>query len=229
MGNESTISKKAAPNVQAAARAVRARLSLRRGIAEVVADLALALGTLLVLFGLFMGWQTWLVVRQTAATEALAQARQDVAQRIALVVADKRGQVVKALADPALVAQLAAKDDVQTRDAVAQRIKAEVGGARTVTLYSAQMNEVLHGNLQKFGYARAAQLMSVASNDNVGPAQSPVTHILSFAGPITGPDGKVLAYATIDFRDAPLLVALHSARVSAGRLDLRQSNKAAGD
>jgi hypothetical protein len=41
--------------VQAAARAVRARLSLRRGIAAVVADFVLALGTLLVLFGLFMG------------------------------------------------------------------------------------------------------------------------------------------------------------------------------
>src|SRR5690348_5579181 len=100
MDNESTIEKKAAPNVQGAARAVRARLSLRRGIAELVADVVLALGTLLVLFGLFMGWQAWLAKRQTDAAQTLVQARQDVAQQIALIVADKRAQVVKALTQP---------------------------------------------------------------------------------------------------------------------------------
>ncbi|HEX5352973.1 MAG TPA: phosphomannomutase/phosphoglucomutase, partial [Rhodanobacteraceae bacterium] len=225
MDNGPTIDKKTTPNVQTAARAVRARLSLRRGIAEVVADLALALGTLLVLFGLFMGWQTWLVVRQTNATQALAQARQNVAQKIALVVADDRVQVVKALNNPALVAQLVANDDPQTRVAVAQRLKAQLNDAQAVTLYTAQLNEVLHGNLQQLGYSRAAQLVSALSDNDVGPAQSPVEHVLSFAGPVTGPDGKVLAYATVDFHDSPLRVALRSAGVSEGRLDLRQSNK----
>jgi hypothetical protein len=60
MDDESTIDKKATPKAHSAARAVRARLSLRRGFAALVADLALALGTLLVLFGVFMGWQAWL-------------------------------------------------------------------------------------------------------------------------------------------------------------------------
>jgi phosphomannomutase/phosphoglucomutase len=225
MDNESTIDKKATPNVHAAARALRARLSLRRGIAEVVADLVLALGTLLVLFGLFMGWQAWLAARQTSAAQALQQARQDVAQKIALIVADRRAQVVRVLTQPALVAQLAASGDPQTRDAVAQRIKAEVKDADAVALYSPQLNEVLRGNLQQLGYARAAQLMSSVNDDDVGPAQSPQAKTLSFAGPITGVDGKVLAYATVDFHDSGVRIALHSARISAGRLELRQSNK----
>src|SRR6185437_9820684 len=181
MDNESTINKKATPNVQAAARAVRARLSLRRGIAELASDLVLALGTLLVLFGLFMAWQAWLAARQT--------------------------------------------DDAQTRDAAAQRIKAELQDADAVTLYSAQLNEVLHGNLQQLGYARAAQLMSSLNDQDVGRAQSPQAKRLSFAGPIVGTDGKVLAYATIDFHDTAVRIALHSARIPAGRLELKQSNK----
>jgi len=225
MDDESTIDKKATPKAHSAARAVRARLSLRRGFAALVADLALALGTLLVLFGLFMGWQAWLAKRQTDAAQTLVQARQDVAQKIGLIVADKRAQVVKALTQPALVAQLAAPDDAQTRAAVAQRIKAEVKGAEAVTLYTPQLNEVLRGNLQQLGYARAAQLMSVLSDADIGPAQSPQSKTLSFAGPITGADGAVLAYATVDFRDTPVRIALHSARITAGRLELRQSNK----
>jgi len=211
--------------VQAAARAVRARFSLRRGIAAVVADLFLALGTLLVLFGLFMGWQAWLTWRQGNAAQDLVQAKQDAAQKIALIVADRRTQVVKALAQPALAAELAANDDAPTRAAATQQIKAEVHDAQAVTLYSAQLNEVLHGNLMQLGYARAAQLMSSSSDDDVGPAQSPVSRVMSFAGPVIGADGKPLAFVTIDFPDSALRIALHSVPVSAGRVDLRQSNK----
>ncbi|HLI18577.1 MAG TPA: phosphomannomutase/phosphoglucomutase [Rhodanobacteraceae bacterium] len=224
MDNDSTASKPSnAQQVQSAARAVGARLSLRRGFAAVVADLVLALGTLLVLFGLFMGWQAWLAERQSAATQELGQAKQDVALKIGSVIADRRAQVVKALTRPALIAELVANDDAPTRDAAAKQIKAELHDAEAVTLYSAQLNEVLHGNLQQFGYARAAQLSAALSSDDVGPAQSPAAHILSFAGPISGPDGKVLAYATVDFRDSPLRVALHSAPISAGRLEWRQT------
>ncbi|MBN8736605.1 MAG: phosphomannomutase/phosphoglucomutase [Xanthomonadales bacterium] len=223
MVNESTGVKKKTPDVQAAARAVGARFSLRRGIAEIVADLALALGTLLALFGLFMGWQAWLLTRQTADAEALAQARLDAAQKIALIIADERAQVVKALGQPTLAAQLA--DDDATRSAVAQLIKAGLKDARAVTLYSNQLNEVLHGNLQQLGYARAAQLMSALSDGDIGAAQAPVAHVTSFAGPIPGPDGKPLAWATVDFSDAPLRIVLAGAQVREGRLDLRQSTQ----
>ncbi|MGH8145167.1 MAG: phosphomannomutase/phosphoglucomutase [Rhodanobacteraceae bacterium] len=224
MSNDSAVGK--TPDIQAAARAMRARFSLRRGIAEVVADLALAIGTLLVLFALFMGWQTWLVMRQNDAATSLVQARQDTAQKIALIVADKRTQVIEALSRPAVIAMLAANDDEQTRAATARRIQSEIHDAQAVTLYSPQLNEVLHGNLQQLGYARATQLMDALSHGALGPAESPIPHMLSFAGPITGADGKVLAYATVDFRDSPLRIALHSARVRAGRLDLRQTGKA---
>ncbi|HKT42669.1 MAG TPA: phosphomannomutase/phosphoglucomutase [Rhodanobacteraceae bacterium] len=224
--NDSTASKASnAQQMQAAARAVRARFSLRRGIAAVVADLLLALGTLLVLFGLFMGWQAWLTWRQANAAQALVQARQDAAQKIALIIAERRAQVVKALSQPALVAELAANDDAPARAAAAQTVKAEIKDASGVTLYSPQLNEVLHGNLAQLGYARAAQLMSSLSEDDVGPAQSPAPRVVSFAGPVMGADGKPLAFATIDFPDSALRGVLQSLQVSAGRVDLRQSNK----
>jgi phosphomannomutase/phosphoglucomutase len=211
--------------VQAAARAVKARFSLRRGIAAIVADLLLAAGTLLCLFGLFMGWQAWLAWHQGSATQALLQVRQQVAQKIAVIVAGQRAEVGIALARPALVAQLTAADDPATRDAAAQALKTGFHDAQAVTVYSAQLNEVLHGNLGLLGYARAAQLMTTLSEDDVGPAQSPVPKVVSYAGPIMGANGKPLAYATVDFSDAPLRAALQAAGVSAGRIDLRQSNK----
>ncbi|HEX5489604.1 MAG TPA: phosphomannomutase/phosphoglucomutase [Rhodanobacteraceae bacterium] len=225
MGNDSV---RKTGNVQTAARAVRTRLSLRRGFAEVVADLALAVGTLLVLFALFMFWQAWQITRQTAAAQELVQARQQASRKIASIVAARRAEVGRALAQPALVAQLAASDDPEERAAAARRIKAEMEGAQSVTLYSPQLNEVLHGDLQQLqhlGYARAAQLMSTLSGEDLGPAQSPVARTLSFAGPVVGPGDKVLAYATVDFHDSPLRVALHAASVSAGRLELRQTGK----
>ncbi|MBS0381018.1 MAG: phosphomannomutase/phosphoglucomutase [Proteobacteria bacterium] len=163
--------------------------------------------------------------RQADDTAVLTRARQDVAQKIGLLITDERGQVAKALAQPALVAQLAGNDDAATRAAAAQQIKSELQDARAVTLYSNQLNEVLHGNLQQLGYARAAQLMSAVSNNDIGPAQAPVSHIFSFAGPITGADGKALAWATVDFSDAPLRIMLASARIGAGGLDLRQSTQ----
>ncbi|HET9817843.1 MAG TPA: phosphomannomutase/phosphoglucomutase [Rhodanobacteraceae bacterium] len=225
MGNESVTK---TGNVQTAARAVRTRLSLRRGFAEVVADLALAIGTLLALFALFMFWQAWQITRQTGAAQELVQARQQAAREITLIVAARRAEIERALAQPALVAQLAANDDPQVRTDAAARIKAEVDGVQAVTLYSPQLNEVLHGDLQQLqqlGYARAAQLMSTLSGEGVGPAQSPVPRTLSIAGPVVGPDGKVLAYATVDFHDSPLRIALHASSVGAGRLELRQTGK----
>jgi phosphomannomutase/phosphoglucomutase len=223
MGNESTGTK--TPAVHAAARAVRARFSLRRGIAEVSADLVLALGTLLVLFGLFMGWQTWQIDRQAAATQALARGKQQAAREIASIVAARRAEVARALAQPAVVAQLSSDDDAASRTAAAERIKTNVDRAQAVTLYSPQLNEVLHGNLQQLGYARAAQLMSALSDGGLGPAQSPAARTLSFAGPILGPDGTVLAYATVDFRDSPLRIAMSIPGIRSGRLELRQTGK----
>jgi phosphomannomutase/phosphoglucomutase len=223
MGNEWTGTK--TPAVHAAARAVRARFSLRRGIAEVSADLVLALGTLLVLFGLFMGWQTWQIDRQTAATQALARGKQQAAREIASIVAARRAEVARALAQPAVVAQLSSDDDAASRTAAAERIKTNVDRAQAVTLYSPQLNEVLHGNLQQLGYARAAQLMSALSDGGLGPAQSPAARTLSFAGPILGPDGTVLAYATVDFRDSPLRIAMSMPGIRSGRLELRQTGK----
>jgi phosphomannomutase/phosphoglucomutase len=228
MADESTAEKSTgARQVQAAAhaaRALRARLSLRRGLAAVVADLALALGTLLLLFGLFMGWQAWLAWNQTSAARALLDAKQAVAGKIALIIADKRAELTQALTQPALIAQLAANNDDAARTAAAAQIKAQIHDAQAVQLYSTQLNEVLHGNLQQLGYARAAQLMHALDADALGPAQSPRAKTLSFAGPIIGADGKVLAYATVDFRDAAIRIALHSAPVRAGRLEWIQTN-----
>ncbi|HEU0277539.1 MAG TPA: phosphomannomutase/phosphoglucomutase [Rhodanobacteraceae bacterium] len=197
----------------------------RRQRAAAASNLVLALGTLGVLFALFMGWQAWLIAHQASATRTLLEAKAHVAATLTDIVDDRRTAVARALGAPQLIAELAANDDAATRASAAAEVKAELHDALDVTFYSAQLNELLHGNLQQLGYARASQLMAVMSSGQVGPAQSPASHVLSFAAPVIGPDHKILAYASIDFRDSALRIALHSAPVTAGRLDLRQSNR----
>ncbi len=197
----------------------------RRQRASVAGDVLLALATLGVLFALFMAWQAWLIARQAHATEVLTQARTHVAATLGNLIEDRRTAVARALGAPELISDLMTDDDADARKAAAARVKAELPDALAVTFYSAQLTELLHGNLQQLGYARAAQLMAVMSKGEVGPAQSPAAHVLSFAGPVIGPGSKVLAYATVDYRDSPLRIALHSAGVEDGRLDLRQSNR----
>ncbi len=224
MADDAKPTKRILPDLQGKARAVRARFNLRRGIAEVVSDALLAVGTLLVLFALFMGWQSWLIVHQAHVAQSLTRMKSMTAQAVASVVAGKREEVTAALNDPALRRQLVANDDAATRAAVARQMRASLGDAAAVALYSPQLSEVLRGNLQQVGFARAAQLMKAFSSGNLGPAESPKPHILSFAGPIKAADGTVLAWATVDFRDSPLRIALQSAPVGGGRMDLRQSN-----
>jgi phosphomannomutase/phosphoglucomutase len=202
-------------------RAARAR----RQRAAAVSNVVLALGTLGVLFALFMGWQAWLIAHQSRAIAALAQAKSAVAAKLGNLIDDRRAAVARALGSPELIANLMASDSEAARQAGAAAVKAALPDALAVRFYGAQLNELLHGNLAQLGYARAAQLMAVMSAGAIGPAQSPSAHVVSFAGPVIGPDSKVLAYASIDFRDSALRIALHSAGIGAGRLDLRQSNR----
>jgi len=211
---------------RAIARVVGARFSLRRGVTEIAVDLVFALAILLVLFAAFMFWQAWLASRQVDAVQSLARGKADAVRQVAAVIATRRAEVVAALAQPRLRELLSANDDDTARTAAAEMMKAAIPDAREVTFYSPQLKEVLHGNLRKLGYSRAAQLMRAQDSNTIAPAEVRLSgpRSLSFIAPLAGDGGQVLAYVAVDFPEAPLRQAFESVEVPAGHLDLREGD-----
>jgi len=206
-------------------RASRARLALRGGAAELGADIAFALGVLLLLGVAFMGWQAWLIVRQTQATQALTEAKTQALQRTAATVATQR-RTIERMLDSASLRDALAQGDQAGRERAAQLVKALLPQVSRAGFYSAALQEVLNGNLQEVGYARAAQLLRAQSSDAAVPvevsARTPKT--LSYVQPVDDAQHKLLGYAAIEMPFSTVLGAFNSIPVGAGRLDLRQGD-----
>ncbi|HXS73813.1 MAG TPA: phosphomannomutase/phosphoglucomutase [Rhodanobacteraceae bacterium] len=203
--------------------ALRARFDLHRGMAELAADLALALSVLLLLAVAFMAWQAWLIARQSQATQALTQDKVQAVQKVAAALDLQRRKVDEALASPTLH-QALASNDAAGRDRAAQLLRTALPQARAVMFYSA--DDILGASLQKLGYARAEQLTRALSSGAATPlevrALPPQT--LSFVQPVDDARGTALAYAAVELPFTRARAAFESIEMESGRLDLRQGD-----
>jgi len=184
-------------------------------------QLPLAGGTLLLLVGLFCGWQTWLIANEKSAIEHVHAAQNEAVQVLATEIANERAHVVQALAaaDPTALMSDPAKAAADLRQQLPQ--------AKKLELYSGDLNEVLHANYREFGYAKAAQLMTAQSVDGTPPAQS-VSYgngdrRLSLVIPLGSPS-QVKAWVWVELPFAPLQQRFESISPAGGRLDLRQGD-----
>lgn len=202
-----------------------ARFDLRRGAGELAADLALALGALLLLWAIFMGWQAWLIARETQAASTLSVDKVEAVQALAAELTQERRRVDLALGSTVVHAALA-QNDQAGRERAAGLVRASLPQAREVTFYSPMLNEVLKGNLQTLGYARAAQLLRAQTDNAPTPLEvrtrAPWT--LSLVQPVNDARGAVLAYAAVDLPFATEHIRFASLDVRVGRLDLRQGD-----
>ncbi len=205
--------------------ALRARFNRSRGAAELAADIAFALMILLVLFALFMAWQSWLIARESGATQSLAQEKAQALQSVSGAISAQRREVDRALANVGVRTALGSGDEA-SRAHAAQLLHALLPRAREVAFYSASLDEVLKGNLQQLGYARAAQLLRAQGDNAAAPVEvraRPVRTV-SYAEPVMDAHGTPLAYAVIDMPFAPVRAAFETIEVDAGRVDLRQGD-----
>jgi phosphomannomutase/phosphoglucomutase len=184
----------------------------------------LALGTLLLLLGVFCAWQTWLIADEGNATVRVQQASDEAVQQLAQVVAAQRDTVQKATAslDPALL-----QGD---RAALVAALRAKLPQAQQLDVYSGSLDEVVHANFHEFGYAKAAQLMAAQTADGLPPVQS-VSHgagdrRLSLVLPL-GPSQQAQAWLWVELPFAPEQQAFESVSPAGGRLDLRQGDASA--
>ncbi|WP_184419475.1 phosphomannomutase/phosphoglucomutase [Rhodanobacter sp. MP7CTX1] len=185
-------------------------------------QLLLAGGTLLLMAGLFCGWQTWLIANESNAIERVHAAQNEAVKVLSAEIASERGNVMRVLAtaDPNTLMS----DPVKAAAALRQQLPQ----ARKLELYSGDLNEVLHANYREFGYAKAAQLMAAQGADGMPPAQS-VSYgkgdrRLSLVIPL-GSSSQVKAWAWVELPFAPLQQRFESVSPAGGRLDLRQGNE----
>ncbi|MEO6967817.1 MAG: phosphomannomutase/phosphoglucomutase [Rhodanobacteraceae bacterium] len=211
--------------------ALRARFDRSRGMAELAADLALALGVLLLIGMVFMAWQAWLIARQAQAAQDLVQAKAQALQQVGAEIALQQKKVDRTLGDPALRAALA-QGDAAGRGRAAQLARGLLPDLHDAVFYSAGLDEALNVNIQQFGVANAtahelaARLLHVQSGD---PSARVEVHahppqMISFVQAVVDQQGNTLAYAAVEMPFAPVRAAFAAADLGPGRLDLRQGD-----
>ncbi|HEY0178900.1 MAG TPA: hypothetical protein VGC30_04605, partial [Dokdonella sp.] len=189
--------------------------------------LSLACATLLLVAGAFFAWQSWLTLRAQSRIEAADNARTTAAAAVTARIRHDAERAQNALADPA-VAQALADGGEQGRAAAEATLRRALPDLGAVEFFSADLDEVLSGDLSAIGYAKAAALMQA----KVGGAQ-PRAQVgtdkqrgqqLMFALPVRVGDAT-RAYAVVELPFAPVLAAFRAAAATAGtRLDLRQGD-----
>jgi len=204
---------------------LRARFNRHRGVAELAADIAFALMLLLLLFAAFMAWQAWLIARQSGAVQGLAQDKAQALAGVTAAVAAQRTEVERALDDPRLRTALDGGDP-PSREHAAQLLRALLPEARNAVFYGAALDEVLKGNLQQIGYARASQLMRAQSDSAAAPVEvhALAPQIVSYAQPMVDEHGATLAYVAVDMPFTRVQAAFDAVAVDVGRMDLREGD-----
>ena len=181
----------------------------------------LAGGTLLLAFGIFCAWQTWLLADQGSAVEEVHATQNQAVQVLGKEITAEHDQVTTAIAGTDTSALPA--DPAPALAAIKQRLPQ----ALNVELYSAGLDEVLHANYRNFGYAKAAQLMAAPDIQGDPPVQSQLKGVgdrrLTIVMPL-GPQQKPAAWVWVELPFAPVAQSFNALAVGSGRLELHQSS-----
>ncbi len=181
----------------------------------------LAGGTLLLAFGIFCAWQTWLIADQGSAVEEVHATQNQAVQVLGKEITAEHDQVTTAIAGTDTSALPA--DPAPALAAIKQRLPQ----ALNVELYSAGLDEVLHANYRNFGYAKAAQLMAAPDIQGDPPVQSQLKGVgdrrLTIVMPL-GPQQKPAAWVWVELPFAPVAQSFNALAVGSGRLELHQSS-----
>src|SRR4051812_41374936 len=113
----------------------------------------LAIGTTLLVLGLFFSWQAWLVWgEETRAAEADA-VRASAITAINATLHQNVQRVQDALATPEVLEALSQGPD--GRAAATDALKKALPDLRDAEFYSPTLDEIIAGDIAKFGYAKA--------------------------------------------------------------------------
>jgi len=183
-----------------------------------------ALAAVLIVVGAIALWQAWLIWSvQRGAAQADA-VRQQTATAIAALVRDDQQAIAQAIQDASVQQALQQEEG---RVAAAAALRRLLPNATDAEFFSANLDEVLSGDLRVLGYAKAAALMQAKINPEQPLAEmrkeKDGSQQLMIAMP-TRVGGSVVAFAVVEQPFVPILQTFRQARVHDARLDLRQGD-----
>ena len=205
---EAVVKKKARPS-RLKAMLVRFGPSLR-----VLVPIAFA--TLLLALAGFFAWQGWLVWQTEHGAVEADRVRADTIIAIAGQIGRERQHAQQALLDPAVQQALGGAEDAPARAAAATAMKRLLPGATDVEFFSPNLDEVLSGDLQLIGYAKAAELMQAKVNPARPLAETRIEkdagRQLMLALPAKVGD-RTVAVAVVELPFEPILRTFLAARI----------------
>jgi phosphomannomutase/phosphoglucomutase len=187
--------------------------------------LPLAIGTALLILGIFFSWQAWLVWSEERGAREADTVRASAITAIAATLHQNLQRVQDALASPDVTGPLAegAAGHAAASEALA-KVLPDLDG---VEFYSPGLDEIIAGDLARFGYAKAQMLMQAKSTASPAPLQARIDKAkgprLAIALPVRSGDATV-AFAVVYMPFEPVLRAFHASHISGARLDLRQGD-----
>ena len=186
----------------------------------------LALGTLLLVLGAFLAWQSLLVWRAQHGIESAESARATTIAAIAEHVAQAKQVARQALEDASVQQALQLPDGAQARAAAGAALRQLLPDVADAVFFSPDLDEVLKGDLNQIGYAKAAALMQAKVNPDDPLAEVRRTdqgQQLMVALP-AHVGTRTAAFVVIERPFAPILDMFNQADVSGARLELRQGD-----
>ncbi|HET6631424.1 MAG TPA: phosphomannomutase/phosphoglucomutase [Rhodanobacteraceae bacterium] len=213
----------AAPAADGAGGGSPRRVAWRLWLRSVQRTLLVAL---LVAGVLFFVLQANLLSQQQQASAALHDSVQRAAQALAKPLAAARTAVTTATADPQVMAALAQEPDANL-DEAQKRLQALLPEAQSVAVHGPHLQVLLHANLAKLGYIRAAQLARAQSGGDIQVGvvgHEDQQHSISIVQPLVR-DGSIAGYAAVDLPFAPLVKVFAGLPMARGRVALRLGNR----
>jgi phosphomannomutase/phosphoglucomutase len=187
--------------------------------------LPLAIGTALLILGLFFAWQAWLVWSEESGAQEADNVRASAITAIGASLRQTVQRTQDALATPEVLAALS--QGAAGRAAASDALAKALPDLREVDFYSPGLDEIIAGDLAKFGYAKAQMLMQAKSTAAPAPLQARVEKgratRLVIALPVRNKDATV-AFAVVYMPFEPVLRAFRTSHISGARLDLRQGD-----
>jgi len=184
---------------------------------------SVAIGALLALaVGSFV--QAFTVWREDAANVQVDALRERVVRELGRHVAQRQGELAKALEDPEIRLALATPDVAGFERATA-RLKQLMSEAVRIEFYAPGLNELLEADLATFGYARANILAEARSGGGLARAQAHKdehgTWLLALSQ-VAREGDRILAWSYVTLPPGPVLEVFGGESLAYGRIELRQ-------
>ncbi|HEX5124253.1 MAG TPA: phosphomannomutase/phosphoglucomutase [Rhodanobacteraceae bacterium] len=187
--------------------------------------LPLAIGTALLILGVFFSWQAFLVWSEETGANEADTVRASAISAINATLHQTLERVEGALATPDVLAALA--QGPSGYGAASDALAKALPDLKDVEFFSPVLDEIIAGDLAKFGYAKAQMLMQAKSSGVHAPLQARIDKTkgtrLVIALPVKNGNATV-AFAVIYLPFEPVLRAFSTSHISGARLDLRQGD-----